>query len=311
MISIILNKYQKAGVSTVKADLLASSFKSLIHGEFSGSIRLAGPSLVATIDGVGTKFLIANQLKMYEGLGRDIVHHCINDLLCSGQQVTPIAFLDYIASSDINVDIVQTIVKSIVTACYENDMALLGGETAEMPDVYVKDAYDLVGTAIGIIDKPFTLGGIQSGSLVIGLYSSGLHTNGYSLIRNIFNEDDFYKSFPGLGNLGNMLLLPHRNYYHIMKRLTGEPVLAMTHITGGGFTGNISRIIPEQLTVEITNAWDIPPIFEFIQDKGNVMVDEMYRVFNMGIGMVLFTNQNFDLSKLGNTGQVIGVVKEK
>ena len=305
------NKYQKAGVSTAKADLLANNFKPLTTGNFSGSINIAGPSLVATIDGVGTKFLIADQLKRCEGLGRDIVHHCINDLLCSGQKVTPIAFLDYIASSDINIKIVQTIVESIATACYENDVALLGGETAEMPDVYVKDAYDLVGTAIGIIDKPFTLGGVQSGSLVIGLYSSGLHTNGYSLVRNIFNKDDFYESFPGLGNLGDILLLPHRNYYHIMKRLVGEPILAMAHITGGGFTGNISRIVPEHLIVEITNTWDIPPIFEFIQDKGNVTVEEMYDIFNMGIGMVLFTNQNFDLSQLGNAGQAIGIVKEK
>lgn len=306
-----MNKYQEAGVSIDKANLLASNFKSLVTGEFSGGINLAGPSLVATIDGIGTKFLIARQLRQYEWLGYDIVHHCINDLLCSGQQVTPIAFLDYVASGDINVAIVQSIVKSIAAACDENGMLLLGGETAEMPDVYVKNAYDIVGTAIGIIDKPFALGGVQPGSLVVGLYSSGLHTNGYSLVRSIFAEDDYYKSFLGVGNLGNILLLPHRCYYLTMKRLIDEPVLAMAHITGGGLSDNIARIIPDHLTVELTNLWNIPPIFEFIRDEGDVTEVEMYEVFNMGVGMVLIVNQNFDLSKLGNMGQIIGIVKEK
>ena len=300
------DKYLKAGVSIEKANLLANKFSALTTGEFV----IDGLRLVATIDGVGTKFLIANWLRRYKGLGYDIVHHCINDLLCFGQQVTPVVFLDYIASGNISVDIVQAIVESIATACDENGMSFLGGETAEMPDVY-RDAYDLVGTAIGIIDKPFTLGGIQSGSLVIGLYSSGLHTNGYSLVRNIFNREDYYRSFPGLGNLGDMILLPHRNYFHIMKRLIGEPIMAAVHITGGGFSGNITKVIPEHLTVEITNTWDIPPIFDFIRDKGEITEREMYEVFNMGIGMVLFVSQNFDLTKIGNAGQVLGIVIER
>lgn len=307
------DKYTQAGVSTGKADLLANSFKTLVTGEFSGSINLAGgPSLVATIDSIGTKFLIANQLKRYEWLGYDIVHHCINDLLCSGQQVTPIAFLDYIASSNIDVDIVQIIVKSISAACSKNNMLLLGGETAEMPDIYVKNAYDVVGTAIGIIDKPFVPGGVQAGALVIGLYSSTLHTNGYSLVRNIFTEDDYHMSFPGIGNLGSELLLPHRCYYPILKTLMGQcDIQAIAHITGGGFTGNVARVVPEYLTIKLTNAWRVPPVFELIQDKGNVSKEEMYRVFNMGIGMVLIVGKDFDITKIGNMGQTIGIVKEK
>ncbi len=305
------DKYQQAGVSIEKADLLANNFKALVTGEFSGMINLAGPSLVATIDGIGTKFLIAKQLKRYEWLGYDIVHHCINDLLCSGQQVTPIAFLDYVASSNIDVDIVKIIVKSVVAACNENGMLLLGGETAEMPDVYVKGAYDIVGTAIGTINKPFPIGGVQPGSLIIGLYSSGLHTNGYSLIRSIFSENDFHKPFFGVKDfLGNKLLTPHRCYYPILKSLTDESILAMAHITGGGFTGNIDRIIPEHLEVLI-DLWDIPPIFDLIRDRGNVSKEEMYRVFNMGIGLVLIVNQDFDLSKIENAGQIIGIIKEK
>lgn len=307
----MVDKYREAGVSTGKADLLASNFKTLVTGEFSGIINLAGPSLVATIDGIGTKFLIANQLGRYDELGYDIVHHCINDLLCSGRQVTPIAFLDYVASSNIDVDIVQIIVKSIVAACDENDMLLLGGETAEMLDVYIEGAYDIVGTAIGIIDKPFSIGSVQPGSLIIGLYSSGLHTNGYSLIRSIFTEDDFHKPFFGIKDfLGNKLLIPHRCYYPILKSLINEPILAIAHITGGGFTGNIDRIIPEHLEVLI-DLWDIPPIFNLIRDRGNVSKEEMYRVFNMGIGLVLIVNQNFDLSKVENAGQIIGIIKER
>lgn len=310
----MLDKYTEAGVSTDKADLLANNFKTLVSGEFSGSINLTGgPSLVATIDGIGTKFLIAHQLQQYNGLGYDIVNHCINDLLCSGQQVTPIAFLDYVASGNIDVDIVQTIVKSMVAACDENDMLLLGGETAEMPDVYMEGAYNIVGIAIGTIDKPFTLGGVQPGSLIVGLYSSGLHTNGYSLIRSIFSENDFHKSFYGTKDfLGKKLLTPHRCYYPIIKTLMVQcDILAMAHITGGGFTGNLARIIPEHLTVALTNTWEVPPIFDLIRDKGNVSKDEMYKVFNMGIGLVLIVGKDFDISKIGNTGQIIGVLKEK
>lgn len=308
----MLDSYAQAGVSTDKAELLASSFKTLTTGEFSGSINLAGgPSLAMTIDGIGTKFLIAKQLNQYDQLGYDIVHHCINDLLCSGQQVTPIAFLDYVASSNIDVDIVQTIVKSIATACEENNMLLLGGETAEMPDVYINGAYDIVGIAIGIIDKPFTIGGVQPGSLVVGLYSSGLHTNGYSLVRNIFSEADFHKSFRGIGNLGDALLLPHHCYYATLTSLKDEPIQAIAHITGGGFTGNLARIMPEHLKIELTSAWNILPIFDLIKDKGEVTIFDMYRVFNMGIGMVLIVGKNFDMANIGRLGQVIGVVKEQ
>lgn len=308
----MLDKYSEAGVSTEKANLLANNFKSLVTGEFSGIINLAeGPSLVATIDGIGTKFLIAKQLGKYDGLGYDIVHHCINDLLCSGQHVTPIAFLDYVASSNIDVSVVQTIVKSIATACDENDMLLLGGETAEMPDVYIKGAYDIVGTAIGMIDRPFALEGVQPGSLVVGLYSSGLHTNGYSLVRSMFSKDDYHKSFRGIGILGDALLLPHRCYYSTLKSLIGESIQAIAHITGGGFTGNLARIIPEHLRVKLINTWQVPFIFELLRDTGDITGEEMYKVFNMGIGMVLIVDKNFDMAKIGRLGQVIGVITEK
>jgi len=245
---------------------------------------------VSSVDGVGTKLKIASALDKHDTIGIDLVNHCVNDIFTCGAE--PLFFLDYIAMGRLVPERVEVIVQGLVQACREVGCALIGGETAEMPGVYTGEDYDLVGFIIGVVEKEKIIMGktIKVGDTIIGLPSSGLHTNGYSLVRRIFGETKsaLNTHYPELGRaLGEALLEPHRCYYHQLKPLL--PIIkGLAHITGGGLIGNVPRVLPQDLTAKFdSKAWTVPPIFQLIQARGNVARSEMFRVFNMGIGMVV------------------------
>ncbi len=249
------------------------------------------PVLVASTDGIGTKVRLAARLGRYKSLGYDIVNHCVNDILVQGAH--PLFFLDYIATARLDPQIVAEIVNGMAAACREAGCALLGGETAEMPGVYASGEFDVAGTIIGAVERDHILPhtGVREGDLLLGLHSSGPHTNGYSLIQKIFENVPLNTVFPELGvPLGDVLLAPHRSYLQTLRSILSDQtsaVKALAHITGGGLIENIPRVLPEGLGAMIhVHSWRVPPLFQLIQRRGDVSTDEMYRVFNMGIGMV-------------------------
>ena len=267
-------------------------------GAFAGVFSLNGlghmrkPALVASTDGVGTKTLIAAQAGRFEGIGYDLVHHSVNDLLTQGAQ--PLFFMDYLAMGKLDPQQAAAIARSVADACRAVNCSLLGGETAEMPDVYLPGAFDLAGTIVGIMEQDTLLNTptIMPGDMLLGLPSSGLHTNGYSLARRVFASYPLHTIFPELGEaLVDALLRPHRCYLRELQMLQEYPdicIKGMAHITGGSFEGNISRILPPGIQAVIeTGAWHIPPIFELLGRLGNVPRPEMYRALNMGVGMIL------------------------
>jgi len=250
--------------------------------------RYKQPVLVSSADGVGTKLKIAVALGKHDTIGIDLVNHCVNDIFACGAE--PLFFLDYIAMGKLVPEQVAAIAQGLAQACREVGCALIGGETAEMPGLYSGEDYDLVGFIIGVVEKEKIIRGdnIEAGDAVIGLPSSGLHTNGYSLVRKIFGLDQLNKHYAELGRmLGEELLEPHRCYYNQLKPLLSS-VRGIAHITGGGLVDNIPRVLPDGLAVRLDKkSWTVPPIFKLIQDRGNVDPAEMFRVFNMGIGMTL------------------------
>jgi phosphoribosylaminoimidazole synthetase len=242
--------------------------------------RMEHPVLVASTDGVGTKVKLAASLSRYRGIGHDIVNHCINDILVQGAK--PLFFMDYFAASKLDPDQTAEVVTGIAEACQEAGMALLGGETAEMPGVYQPNEFDVAGTIVGAVENDEILPRptIQAGDVLIGFKSTGPHTNGYSLIRKVLENITLDHS------LEDMLLAPHRSYFQLLYPYLSK-VKALAHITGGGFIENIPRVLPETLNAVIhMSSWRPPPLWNFIQEKGNISPEEMYRVFNMGIGMV-------------------------
>jgi len=322
--------YAQAGVDIKAADKAKELIKRLARstsrpevltdiGFFGGMFQIAGynkPVLVSSVDGVGTKLKIASFLKKHNTVGIDLVNHCVNDVLTSG--ASPLFFLDYIAMGKLLPKRVESIVGGIARACKNVGCALIGGETAEMPGLYQGDDYDLVGFIIGMVEKENIITGrsISAGDIILGLPSSGLHTNGYSLVRKVFKVDRDPSSlevfYPELKRtLGEELLEPHRCYYSDLK-----PVLPMikglAHITGGGFEGNVPRILPQGLTAQIDKeAWTVPPIFKLIREQGKINEAEMYQVFNMGIGMVIICSSeraaelNVALPETKKIGKVI------
>ncbi len=288
-------------------------------GFFGGLFELKGfkqPVLVSSVDGVGTKLKIAGALAKHDTIGIDLVNHCVNDILTCGAE--PLFFLDYITMGKLVPEQVLAIAKGLAQACREVGCALIGGETAEVPGLYTGEDYDLVGFIIGVVEKEKLIMGktIAVGDTIIGLPSSGLHTNGYSLVRKIFGEtksalDTYY---PELGQtIGKALLEPHRCYYHQLKPLL--PVIkGMAHITGGGLIDNVPRVLPQGLAAKFSSqAWAIPPLFQLIQQRGNVDRREMFRVFNMGIGMVVICSpESVDqLTKALPEAEVIGEVTKQ
>jgi phosphoribosylamine--glycine ligase/phosphoribosylformylglycinamidine cyclo-ligase len=266
-------------------------------GSFGGLFSLADLCrrgdivLAATTDGVGTKTLIAEAMGRWTTIGHDIVNHCANDILVQGAR--PLLFLDYVAAAKLKPEQVADIAGGCAQACRELGCSLIGGETAEMPGVYHPGAFDLVGTMLGWVDRGAIVDGaaVRAGDVCLGIPSSGLHTNGYSLVRQVFADTSWEALLPELGKpLGEVLLTPHRAYLREIEALWGASVSikAMAHITGGGFFANIPRALPTDLGVRLDqDAWDVPPIFRLIQARGHIDDREMYRVFNMGIGMVL------------------------
>ena len=287
-------------------------------GFFGGLFELKGyeqPVLVSSVDGVGTKLKIAAAMGKHDTIGIDLVNHCVNDILTSGAE--PLFFLDYIAMGKLAPEQVAAIATGLAQACREVGCALIGGETAEMPGLYSGEDYDLAGFIIGVVEKEKIIRGItiKAGDAVIGLPSSGLHTNGYSLVRKVFKAGDFKKHFSELGRtLGEELLEPHRCYYHQLKPLLPQ-IKGMAHITGGGLVDNIPRVLPEGLGVRLNKkSWTVPPVFQLIQDRGNVDEAEMYRVFNMGIGMAVVCapdNVSGLIGKLPESKVIGEVVKQE
>jgi phosphoribosylformylglycinamidine cyclo-ligase len=289
-------------------------------GFFGGLFEFKGYKeqvLVSSVDGVGTKLKLASALGKHDTVGIDIVNHCVNDILTCGAE--PLFFLDYIAAGRLNPEQVGEVAKGLAGACREAGCALIGGETAEMPGLYSGGDYDLVGFIVGVVEKSGIIQGkrIAAGDAIIGLPSSGLHTNGYSLVRKIFGETKaaLNKRYPELGRtLGEALMEPHRSYYRRLKPLL--PLInGLAHITGGGLIGNVPRVLPEGLAAKFdSQSWVVPPIFSLIQKQGKVDQEEMYHVFNMGIGMAVICSADnvAHLTKALPEAKLIGeVVKQK
>jgi phosphoribosylformylglycinamidine cyclo-ligase len=256
------------------------------------------PVMVQSIDGVGTKIIIARKMKKFNTIGIDLVSACANDIIVMGAK--PVTFLDYIANDRLDPETISKIVDGMVTACKEIGVSLVGGETAEMPDTYLPGEHDLVGVITGIVDKNKIITGvdISPGDILLGLPSSGLHTNGFSLARKVFFDIANHSVDTYLENLGTTvgeaLLEPHINYTnHVLSALdTGEPIKGIAHITGGGITENVPRILPKGCAVKIKrDSWPSLPVFDTIKELGNIDTEEMYRAFNMGIGMVFIVDQ--------------------
>lgn len=293
-------------------------------GSFGGMMRLdttgmAQPVLVSSIDGVGTKVKIAGMMEKYDTIGMDIVNHCVNDILVQGSK--PLFFLDYYATSKLRPEVAADVVKGMADACRAAGCALIGGEIAEMPGVYVEGEFDVAGCIVGIVDREKIIDGskVQPGDAVIGLASSGLHTNGYSLVRKVLFEDNDYRVdqyVPELGAvLGDVLLAPHRCYARpVLAVIEQYDVHAMAHLTGGGFYSNVPRVLPIDCQVSVERRyWGTPPIFQLIQDLGNIETTEMHRTFNMGIGMVLIVGKERAIEivqKLQDEGETASIIGE-
>lgn len=310
--------YKEAGVDIDAADELVHRIRPHIlrtftpevvrlYGGFSGLFRLPlgrgrlfgryeRPLLLAATDGVGTKLKLAFRLNRHDTVGIDLVAMCVNDLLVYGAR--PLFFLDYFACGRLEVGVAEQVVAGIAEGCRQAGCALIGGETAEMPGFYRRGEYDVAGFAVGVVDESRIITGerVEEGDLILGLASSGLHSNGYSLVRKVLSKARMRLSsyYIELGcRLGEELLRPTRIYVRSVLEFLGRyrrrrPVVAMAHITGGGLVGNLPRVLPENLLAVINrNSWEIPPIFSFIQRRGGVPEEEMWRVFNMGVGFVL------------------------
>ncbi|MEJ2606751.1 MAG: phosphoribosylamine--glycine ligase [Anaerolineales bacterium] len=294
--AIVTNGGRVLGV-TARGPDIDEARKIVCVGAFGGLFqatrvsRMRDPVLSGSTDSVGTKVMLGVQLGRYHDLGVDLVNHCINDILVQGAR--PLLFLDYIGCSATDPDVVAELVAGVADACREADCALLGGETAELPGMYVEGQLDLAGAVVGVVEREAILPGddIQAGDVLLGLASSGPHTNGFSLIRRVFAGEDLpaYRMADG-SSLADALLAPHRSYLPYLSNLLDlpeRPLKALVHITGGGFFDNIPRALPETLGARVdSGAWTVPQVFQLIQDRGRIEREEMYRVFNMGIGMI-------------------------
>src|SRR5436190_3237885 len=265
------------------------SFGGLFRASFDG---MSKPILVSSTDGVGTKLRVAQAMKIHDTVGYDLVSHCVNDILVQGAR--PLFFLDYYATGRLRPKVMTDVVRGMARACSENGCALIGGETAEMPGFYGDDDYDIAGFIVGVVDQSKLIDGkaVREGDVLLGLPSAGLHTNGYSLARRILFEKLGYEPqsiVPGVGKAGEVLLAPHISYLKpLMPLVEQKAIHALAHITGGGLTDNVPRVLPDSLDAKIRlGTWPVLPIFKFLFEKGEIERDEMLRVFNMGIGMVM------------------------
>jgi phosphoribosylformylglycinamidine cyclo-ligase len=283
--------------------LARSTFTSAVLsdiGSFGGLFRLEpgrfkDTVLVSSADGVGTKLKVAFMANQHDTVGTDLVNHCVNDILVQGAE--PLFFLDYLATGKLSPTVAESIVGGMAAACRENACALLGGETAEMPGFYADGEYDLAGFIVGAVDRErlITGRGIAAGDVLISVPSSGLHTNGYSLARRIVFEHlglSVDSQVPALGRtVGEALLEPHRSYLPLVRpMLDGSLIKGMAHITGGGITDNLPRVLPSSVVARVDlSRWQIPPLFQWLMEQGRVPLDDMLRTFNMGVGLVIVT----------------------
>jgi phosphoribosylformylglycinamidine cyclo-ligase len=301
--------YASSGVDLDRSDAVKRRIRSVVEstftagargsfGGFGGMFRIPAeaqrPVLVASADGVGTKLRVAIEAGVHGTIGHDLVNHCVNDILVQG--AVPLFFLDYFAAGELLPDVVEAVVSGIAAGCRENGCSLVGGETAEMPGIYTPPDYDLAGFIVGCVEEDGILGAdrVEEGDVLLGLASNGLHTNGYSLARKIVSERMGLSSndpFPGEGaTVAEALLRVHRSYLAVLKPILSR-IHAMAHITGGGLPGNVNRALPDTLDARIeASSWEIPNLFLQLERAGQVSRAEMYRTFNMGVGMVVIAD---------------------
>ena len=301
--------YADAGVNIDQANRTKQRIKYLAHKTFTKGVlseiggfgglfaidktKYIDPILVSSVDGVGTKLKLAFEMKVHHTIGADLVNHCVNDIAVQG--AAPMFFMDYLATGKLDPGVAEKVVEGLAEACKHNGCALIGGETAEMPGFYPEGEYDLAGFIVGVVERERIVTGktVEPGDIILGLPSTGLHTNGYSLARKLLFEVAKYEPETYVneikGKVGNELMLTHRSYWAIVKKLVAaECVSAMAHITGGGITENLPRVLPRGTAAVIEfGSWPVLPIFTHMQMLGNVAQDEMMRTFNMGIGMLL------------------------
>jgi phosphoribosylformylglycinamidine cyclo-ligase len=301
--------YADAGVDIDRGNKTKKRIKYLAHKTFTKGVlseiggfgglfaidktKYQDPVLVSSVDGVGTKLKIAFDMSLHSTIGGDLVNHCVNDIAVQG--AAPMFFMDYLATGKLDPTIAEQVVEGLADACKQNGCALIGGETAEMPGFYPEGEYDLAGFILGVVEREKIITGknVQIGDIILGLASNGLHTNGYSLARKLLFEvagytvDSYVNELKG--KVGNELMRTHKSYWPSIKRLVeADCVSAMAHITGGGITENLPRVLPKSVAAQIElGSWPALPIFEHLQQLGNVPQDEMLRTFNMGIGMLL------------------------
>ncbi len=328
--------YAAAGVNLDAADRAKRQMREAIHathgpqvlgeiGSFGGlfaigDLGLREPVLVSSIDGVGTKLKIAFALNRHESIGADLVAHCVNDILVCGAR--PLFFLDYLALGTMDGEQATAVVRGVAAGCKQAGCALIGGETAAMPGFYAPGEYDLAGCIVGVVERDHIITGeaIRPGDAIVGLPSVGLHTNGYSLARRIFEDDnkDYNTYIPELGRtIGEELLQPHLSYFNaVWPLLQAGLVSGMAHITGGGLIDNLPRVVPSSLAVDLdATRWEVQPIFRLLQRQGKVSWDEMQRVFNLGLGYLVFCHGS-DLPEVLDAtkewgGRQVGSVRER
>jgi phosphoribosylformylglycinamidine cyclo-ligase len=303
--------YAQAGVDIAAGEAFVRHIKRSVRSTFTPAVlrdigafgafydarfpRMQSPVLVSSVDGVGTKLMVARLAGRHDTVGQDLVNHCVNDILVCG--ASPMFFLDYYATGRLDLATATQVIAGFAKACKENGCALVGGETAEMPGMYNDDEYDLAGTIVGVVEKKRIVDGrrIKRGDLLIGLPSTGLHTNGFSLARAVLLRDyDVHTQVPDLGtSLADALLAVHRSYLHVVTPLLREFTLhGLSHITGGGIVGNTMRVVPKGMSLEIDwKAWERPVIFQMIQRIGEVPESDMRRTFNLGVGLVIIASR--------------------
>ena len=305
--------YKQSGVDIIAGEKAVESIKGIVRksynknvltelGSFGGLYSLdlsrwKAPVMVASTDGVGTKIIVAQKARRYGSIGQDLVNHCVNDIFVQG--ASPQFFMDYIGLSKMNSEMIRDLIEGMTQACIENEMSLIGGEMAEMPDVYHGDDFDLVGTIVGLVEKDEIITGqaILEGDMVIGFPSTGLHTNGYSLARKIVFDKLGYDVKTYVEELGatieDALLAVHRSYFSLLRKWAKPSIIhGMAHITGGGLVGNIKRIVPKDLAVVIDcKSWEVPVLFKWLVEKGNISMVDAFSAFNMGIGFVVITSE--------------------
>ena len=333
--------YASSGVDIDRSDDVKHRIRTVVEstftagargafGGFGGMFRIPAdfqrPVLVSSADGVGTKLRVAIEADRHDTVGHDLVNHCVNDILVQG--AVPLFFLDYFAAGRLVPEVVEAVVRGVAAGCRENGCSLVGGETAEMPGIYTPPDYDLAGFIVGAVEEDGILGAdrLEEGDVIVGLASSGLHTNGYSLARHIVAERmqlGVNDPFPGEGaTVGEALLRIHRSYLPVLRPILGK-IHGMAHITGGGLPGNVNRVLPDTLDAAIDGAsWTVPNLFLQLERAGQVSRAEMYRTFNMGVGMVVITDEagaaaveasarsaNVDAWRLGRTVRGTGQVR--